>query len=151
MYWQSKRRCCFLQVDETYQPWHTRRSLPPCFHNLQPPKTHRTTKSAQDTMVIVPRKHLLPHPAGNYGKWTKRSTRRHYQANEGNSGFEEEKVWALGTLRSLRSKKKCSAEERYGTLFSSNKDRDKLIQHYVERETAVARKRVQDAETAVLL
>jgi len=33
--------------------------------------------------------------------------------------------------------------------FSNNKEKEKWIEDYVERETAVARKRVQDAETAI--
>jgi len=30
MKWQSKRRFCFVQVDQTYQPWHKWHSLPAC-------------------------------------------------------------------------------------------------------------------------
>jgi len=30
MKWLSKRRYCFVQVDQAYQPWHQRHSLPPC-------------------------------------------------------------------------------------------------------------------------
>jgi len=30
MRWRSKCRFCFVQVDQTYQPWHKRCSLPPC-------------------------------------------------------------------------------------------------------------------------
>jgi len=33
--------------------------------------------------------------------------------------------------------------------FSSKEEKEKLIQDYVERETTVARKRVEDAETAI--
>jgi len=28
--WESKHTFCFVQVDQTYQPWHQRHSLPPC-------------------------------------------------------------------------------------------------------------------------
>jgi len=30
MKWRSKRWFCFVLIDQTYQPWHKRRSLPPC-------------------------------------------------------------------------------------------------------------------------
>ena len=41
-------------------------------------------------------------------------------------------------------------EKRQETHFLSNKEREKWIKDYVKREIAVARKRVQDAETAVM-
>jgi hypothetical protein len=56
----------------------------------------------------------------------------------------------LGALRSLRCKKKLAAEKRRETHFLSNEEREKWIEAYVERETAVARKRVQDANTAMM-
>jgi len=49
----------------------------------------------------------------------------------------------------MRSKKKVAAERRQETNFLNNKEKEKWIEDYVERETAVARKRVEDAETAV--
>jgi len=101
-------------------------------------------------MVNAPKKNLSPIPAGKYGKSTKHSTRRHHQANQGNSGVEAESVRALGALRSLRSKKERAADKRWETHFSSNEERVKWIEEYVERETAVARKRVQDAKTAMM-
>ena len=41
------------------------------------------------------------------------------------------------------------AEKRRETHCSGNAEREKLIEDYVERETAVARQRVQDSETAI--
>jgi len=52
-------------------------------------------------------------------------------------------------LRSLRSKRKLAAEKRRETHFLSNGEKEKWIEDYVERETAGARKRVEDAEVAV--
>jgi hypothetical protein len=52
-------------------------------------------------------------------------------------------------LHSLRSKKKLAAEQRCETNFLSNEEKEKWIEDYVERETAGARKRVEDAEAAV--
>jgi len=101
-------------------------------------------------MVNAPKKNLSPLPAGNYAKSTKYSTRRRHQANKGKSGLEAEMVRALGALGSLRSKKKLATEKRRETHFFSNEEREKWIVDYVERETAVARKRVQDAETAMM-
>ena len=100
-------------------------------------------------MVNAPKKNFSPLPAGRYGKSTKRSTQRRHQANEGKSGLEAERVRALGALRSLRSKKKLAAEKRRESHFLSNEEKEKWIEDYVERETAVARKRVEDAEAAV--
>jgi len=52
-------------------------------------------------------------------------------------------------LRSLQSIEKLSAETRLETHFLSKKEKDNWIKDYVDRETALARKRVQDAETAI--
>ena len=60
-----------------------------------------------------------------------------------------ERLRALGALRSLRSKQKLAAEKRRETHFLSNEEKEQWIEHYVERETAGARKRVEDAEAAV--
>jgi len=100
-------------------------------------------------MVNAPKKNLSPLPAGKYGKSTKQSTQQRHQANEGKRGLEAERVRALGALRSLRSKKKLAAEKKQETHFLSNEEKEQWIDNYVERETAVARKRVEDAETAI--
>jgi len=63
--------------------------------------------------------------------------------------LEAERVRALGALRSLISKKKLAAEKRREMHFLSNEEKEKWIEDYVERETAGARKRVEDAEAAV--
>jgi len=91
-------------------------------HNLQHPTSCLTTQSTQTTMVNTPKKNFSPLPAGRNGKSTKRSTQRCHQANEGKSGFEAERVRALGALRSLRSKKKLAAEKRRATHFLSNEE-----------------------------
>jgi hypothetical protein len=49
----------------------------------------------------------------------------------------------------LRSKKKLAAEKRLETHFLSNEEKEKCIEDYVERETAGARKQVEDTEAAV--
>jgi len=100
-------------------------------------------------MVNAPKKNLSPLPAGKYGKSTKQSTRRRHQANEGKRGVDAERVRALGALCSLRSKKKLAAEKTREMHFLSNEEKEQSIEVYVERETAVARKRVEDAETAI--
>ena len=101
-------------------------------------------------MVNAPKKNLSPLPAGKYGKSTKHSTRRRHQADKGMSDLDAERVRALGALRSLRSKMKPAAETRPETHFLSKEEREKSIKDYVERETAVARQRVQDTETAIM-
>ena len=99
-------------------------------------------------MVNAQKTNFSPLPAGRYSKLTKRSTQRHHQANEGKSGLEAWGVRALWALQSLRSKKKLAVEKRQETQFLCNEEKEKWIQDYVERETAGARKRVEDAEAA---
>jgi len=100
-------------------------------------------------MVNAPKMNFSPLPARKYVKSTTQSTRRRHQANKGKSGLEAERVRALGALGSLRSKKKLAAEKTRETHFLSNEKKVQWIEDYVERETAVARKRVEDAETAI--
>jgi hypothetical protein len=119
-------------------------------HVFQHPTSRPTTRSTHDTMVNAPKKNFPPLPAGKYGKLTKHSTSRRHQANEGMSGLVAERVRALGALRSLRSKKKLAAEKRQETHFLCNEEKEKWIEDFVERETAVARKRVQDADTTLM-
>jgi len=119
-------------------------------HILQHPTSRPTTRSTHDTIVNTPKKNFSPLPAGNYGKATNKATHWRHQANEGESGLEAERVRALGALRSLRSKKKLAAEKRQETHFLSNEEKEKWIEDFVERATAVARNRVQDAETAIM-
>jgi len=118
-------------------------------HNLQDPTSRPTTKSMQTTMVNALKENISPLPARRYGKSTKRSTQRCHHANEGKSGLEAGRFRALEALRSLRSKKKLAAEKRRETHFSSNEEKEEWIEDYVERETAGARKQVEDAEAAV--
>jgi len=118
-------------------------------HNLQHPTSRPTTKSMQTTTVNAPKMNFWPLPAGRYGKSTQRSTQWRHHANEGKSGLEADWVRALEALRSLRSKKKFAAETRRETHFFRNEEKEKWIEDYFERETAVARKRVEDAEAAV--
>jgi len=118
-------------------------------HILQHPTSRPSTKSTQNTMVNAPRKNLLPLPAGKYGKSTKHSTRRRHQVNDGMSGLDTEMVLALRALRSFRSKMKVAAKRRHKTHISSNKEMEKWIEENVARETNVARKRVEDADTAI--
>jgi len=103
-------------------------------------------------MVNAPKQYFSPLPAGKYSKSTKMATRRRHQANEGKSGFEAERICTSGALRSLRSDKQLAGEKRQEMHFISNeeKEKEKWIEDFVERETTVARKRVQDEETAMM-
>jgi len=51
----------------------------------------------------------------------------------------------------LRSKKKLAAGRGRETHFSSNEEKEKWIKDYVERATAEATKRVEEAETVINL
>jgi len=119
-------------------------------HIFQHATSHPTTRSTQDTMVNATKKNILPLPAGKYGKSTTKSTGRHHQASTGKSGLEADRVRALGALHGLRSTKKLSVGRRRETHFSCNEEKEKWIKDYVDSETAVARKRVQDADTAIM-
>jgi len=118
-------------------------------HNLQHPTSRPTTNSTKTTMVNAPKNNFSPLPVGRYGKSKKRSTQRRHEVNEGKSGSLADRIRALGALRSLKSKKKLAAEMRRETHFLSNEEKEKWIEDYVERDTAGARKRVEDAEAAV--
>jgi hypothetical protein len=100
-------------------------------------------------MVDASKKNISPHLAGRYDKSTKWSTQRHHYANEGKSGLEGKRVRALGALCSVRLTMKLVAETQHETHFLSNEENEKWIEDYVERETAGATKRVEDAEAAV--
>ena len=52
-------------------------------------------------------------------------------------------------LRSLRSRKNLALGKQRETHILSQEEKEKWIEDYVERETAVARTRVEDAETAI--
>jgi hypothetical protein len=101
-------------------------------------------------MVNGPKQNFSPLPAFKYGKSGKQSTQRRNQGNEGKSGFEADSFQALGVLRSLRSKKKLAAEKRREMHILSNQETEKWIEYYIQRETAGARKRVEDAEAAIM-
>jgi hypothetical protein len=101
-------------------------------------------------MVNPLKKNFSPLPEDKYSKLTETATHQHHQANEGKSGSEVDWVRTLGALRSLRSQKKLVAEKCQETYILSNQEKEKWIEDSVERETAVARKQVQDAETAMM-
>jgi len=80
-----------------------------------------------------------------------RSTGGQHQANERKNGLEAERVRYLDALCCLRSKKKLAAGKRDETQFVSNEEKEKWIEDYVDIETSVAIKLVEDAETAIEL
>jgi len=65
------------------------------------------------------------------------------------AGWRQKDSEPLGHCAACNPKKKLAAEKQQETHFLSNEEIDKWIQDYVERETARARKRVEDAEAAV--
>jgi len=101
-------------------------------------------------MVNFPKMDLSPDPAGHYGKWTMKSTLQRHQVNKGKSGWKAAKVRELGEFHSLRKKIMPSTEEQWEMHCSSNEEKEEWIEDYVDRETAVARNPVQDAETAIM-
>jgi len=95
-------------------------------------------------MVNAPTKNVTPHPAGRYGKSTKQWIRWRHQAIERKSGFDAERFWALGALRSLWSKKKLAAEKWWEMHFLSNGEKEKWIDIYGEGETVAVGKQGED-------
>ena len=85
----------------------------------------------------------------NFCKWMKLSTIHCHQANKRKCGLEAEWLWALGALCRLRYKKKLAAGKCQETHLLSNQEKEQWIEDYVEREIAVARKQVEDAEAAI--
>jgi len=118
-------------------------------HILQHPTSHPTTKSMQTTKVNAPKKIFLPLPAGKYGKSRKPSPQQRHQANEGKNSLEAERVGALGAWCSLRSNKTLAAGKYGETHIWSNEERRKWIDDHVERLTAGAGTRFEDAEAVV--
>jgi len=100
-------------------------------------------------MVNTLKNYFSPLTAGGDDKSKQRSTQRHHQVNAGKRGMKPERLSALGALSSMRSKNMPAAEKGRETHFWSNEEIEKWIEDYVERETAGARKRVEDAEGAV--
>jgi len=101
-------------------------------------------------MVNAPEKNISQLLAGKYCESTKQSTQRRHQVNKGKSGLEADRVQGWGALRSIRSKMKLSADKRPQTHIFINKEIGKWIDYYVDRETAGASKRVEDAKTAIM-
>jgi hypothetical protein len=101
-------------------------------------------------MVNALEENVSPLPAGTYGKATTQSTRRLQQVNEWKRGWEAEIVRALEALSSLQSNRKLEVEKRQETNLLSNEQKQKQMKDNVERETAVARTRIQDAERPIM-
>jgi len=80
----------------------------------------------------------------------KQSTQWRHQANKDKSFLEVARVQAWGALHSLQSEKKVSAEKGLQIHFLSNEEKEKWIKDHGDWGTAVARKRLQDAETAIM-
>ena len=118
-------------------------------HILQHPTSRPTTMSMQTAMVNAPKKNFSTIPVCRCSKSTQRSTQPCHQANDGKSFLDAERVRAHGAFCSLTSKKKLAAQKWRVTHFLSNEEKDKWIEDYVERETAGARNRIEDAEVAV--
>jgi len=108
-----------------------------------------TTRSTQNTTVRAQKHNLAPLLVGQYVKSTNTSTWPYHQAYEGKCRLDAESVRSFGALGSLQSKKMLDEEKTQETHIASNKEIEKWIENYVDTETAVARKQVKDAETAI--
>jgi len=118
-------------------------------HMMQHPTSRPTTKSMHTSMLNDLKMNISPLQVGKYVDLTKRSTQRCHLANEGTSGLEAERVWTLGALPTLWSKQKLAAEKQRETHCLTIEEIETSIVDYVGRETAGARKWIDDAEAAV--
>jgi len=107
-------------------------------HNLQHPTSRPTTKSTQPTMVYPPGEDFSPLPVGKDGQYTMWCTQKRHQVNDGKSGLDVERLRVLGSVCSLRCNKNLAMEKQCKTHFSSNHEKEKLIEDYDDRETADA-------------
>jgi len=123
-----------------------------CLHMvyiLQHPTSHPTRNSTRGRMVNVPTTNLATHPVSQYCKSTKCSTWWRHQSNQRKSGLQSERFWARGALCILGSEEKLWVSHKREMHFLSNAEKDKWIEDDVERGTAVARRLVEDADTAI--
>ena len=84
-----------------------------------------------------------------HSKLTNHLTPRLNNGNECRSGLGAERVSALGSFCSLWSKKKLTAEKWKETSCLSVEENNPWIDDYVETETDVIQKWVQDAENVI--
>jgi len=82
---------------------------------------------------------------GKYCIATKWSTWWCHQVNEANRGLDTGTVQDTGALRSFRSKKNLVREKLHAVYFISNEEKAKYSNDFIDRETVVARKPVEDA------
>jgi len=108
-------------------------------------------QSQQKIQWSMLRKRSSPH------YWTDNTANQHSAPpedvirgmKERKCGCKAELVRARGALHSLWSKKKFAAEKGEKTHSLSNEHNEKWINDYVDRETAVARKRAEVVYTAI--
>ena len=117
-----------IQFEQTYQPWHKRRSLPSycpdlAISNILPNHKVNTNNNSQCS-----EKELFTTSCWQIPRSTNRSTQHHHQANQGNRSLEGDQVWALGALRRLWSKQNLAVERRQETNFLNNKEKDKWME-----------------------
>jgi len=123
-----------------------------CLHTVhisQHPSSCPNNKVSTNYNGKCSEKNFLHLQAGTYGISPKRSTWRCHPTNEGKSSFDAGRVRALGALRSSRCRRKLAVDKRQETHFLNNKKKEKWLEEYVERETAGARKLVEDTEGAI--
>jgi len=150
MKWQSQRRFCFVQVDQVYQPWLNRCSMPPCgvylaTSNISPINKVNTKYNGQSS-------EKEPFATSN---------RQICQIDKSihtiTSSAESSEDWHGGgngpSIRSIAQlviQKVASGGERRETHFVYNEEKEKWTEDDMDRETAVAGMRIEDAEIAIM-
>jgi len=149
LHWKLKGRFCVVQDELTYQPWHTRRSLPPYCPYLA-------------TSNISPKYKVNANYNGQYSEEELFATFRGqiWEINKVVHPTSSSSAWmqewlgsrncpTVGAMHSLRSKKELAAVKQWEMHFWSNEGKEKWIEDHVERETAGERKWVADREPVV--
>jgi len=101
-------------------------------------------------MVDTPKKDFSPLPVGKWVKSKNMFTLWRHQENKGLTGLLAERIGASAALCRVVLRKKAAVEKCQEMHFLSNEEKQKWIEDFVERETAVAQKRLQDADTAIM-
>jgi len=98
---------------------------------------------------LLQKKNLSPLPAGKYGQLTECCTWQRDKPNGGKSGLDADRVPTIGWLRILRSNMMLAAGREQEKHSSTNEEKEKWINDLVDRKTAVAPVRGEDAEIAI--
>jgi len=150
MNWWSKRWFCFVQIDQTYQPWHKRCSLPQCGEYLATSNISPNNKVNRRYNGQCSKKEPFATSGGQIQQIDKTFHKTTSLSKRRQEWFGGRKDSSVGGIAQLKIQKKLSVEKRRETHHLHNKENEEWIEDYVDREPTVARKPAQDAERAIM-